>query len=505
MDQVFDVAIIGGGINGCGCAADAALRGLSVVLFEKDDLASKTSSSSTKLIHGGLRYLEYYEFSLVKKALEERQVLLNLAPHLVQPQSFVLPYQKHMRPTWLLRIGLFFYDHLSRKNRLPKSQFVHRGPKNSYFTPLIDQLKEGFVFYDASTDDARLTISIAKQAKENGASIRPHSTVIKTEIKNGLWQLTIQNKAGIQSLVVAKTLINAAGPWVDSIARITKIQAPQKMALIKGSHIIVPKIYEGNQAYFLQHPDNRIVFVIPYHGFSMVGTTDVLFTGSLDEVHISDEEIDYLTNLVNSYFKIKINKKDIVYTWSGVRPLLADEDRDYKSLSRDYSFSFTTEPAPIITIYGGKITTYRQLAEEVVNQLEVIFPSLSESQTQYKPLPGAVFNNLDFAAYVRFAEAKYSWLDQELLKRYLFSYGSCLESFLSHCKSVNDMGIHFGASLYQVEVDYLIKEEWATDCEDILNRRTKLILAMDENSQHGLAAYLNTITSHPAQAEPLSH
>jgi glycerol-3-phosphate dehydrogenase len=492
MDQVFDVAIIGGGINGCGCAADAALRGLSVVLFEQDDLASKTSSSSTKLIHGGLRYLEHYEFGLVKKALEERQILLNMAPHLVQPQSLILPYQEHMRPSWLLRLGLFFYDHLSRKNRLPKCKSIYRTIKNNYFTPLVDSLNRGFLFYDAATDDARLTLVNAMQAATHGASIRTHSLVIKTECINNLWQLTIQTNIGTIYKVRAKTIVNAAGPWAETIAMITKTPINHKISLVKGSHILVPKIYEGKHAYFLQHEDKRVVFVIPYHGFSMIGTTDVPFLDKMDKVHISDDEITYLTHLVNSYFKTHISKKDILHSWSGVRPLLANQGKEAKSLSRDYHYELTTKPAPIVTILGGKITTYRQLAEEVIDQLKSIFPDLPSSKTKTTPLPGATNDAMNFEQYVVYAKEKYHWLDSKLLNRYLYSYGSCTEVFLSKCSNIESLGKNYGASLYQVELDYLISKEWAHDAEDILNRRTKLGLIMNSSEKHELINYMNS-------------
>lgn len=491
MDQIFDVAIIGGGINGCGCAADAALRGLSVALFEQDDLASKTSSSSTKLIHGGLRYLEYYEFSLVKKALEERQTLLNLAPYLIHPQSFILPYQKHMRPSWLLRLGLFFYDHLSQKNRLPKCKSIKRTNKNSYFTPLLNSLKRGFLFYDAATDDARLTIINAIQARKHGARIRPHERVIEAKIINNLWQLTIHPDFGPPYTVLAKAVINATGPWVKSIAALTGTEVNQEMALVKGSHIVVPKLYEGRHAYFLQHEDKRVVFVIPYHGFSMIGTTDVPFTSSLDEVHISDEEIDYLISLVNSYFKVKLNKNDIISSWSGIRPLLASKGKDAKSLSRDYHFEFNKTPAPIVTIFGGKITTYRQLAEEIINQLASVFPQMHQSKTKSTPLPGATLGSMNFDDFAVYAKEKYQWLGIELLNRYLNTYGTRVDEFLASCTSINCLERNFGASLYQIEVDYLIKEEWAIDADDILNRRTKLGLLIKPQEKQALSEYLS--------------
>lgn len=505
MEQVFDVAIIGGGINGCGCAADAALRGLSVILFEQDDLASKTSSSSTKLIHGGLRYLEHYEFGLVKKALEERQTLLNLAPYLVHPQSFILPHQKHMRPSWLLRLGLFFYDHLSRKNRLPNCKSIHRTSKNNYFTPLSDSLNRGFLFYDASTDDARLTIINAIQAKNHGASIRPHSAVVHAEAVNNIWQLTIQPTHGSRYTVYAKSIINAAGPWVKSIAQITKTSVQKEMTLVKGSHIVVPKLYEEKHAYFLQHEDKRVVFVIPYHGFSMIGTTDVEYNGALKKVDISVDEINYLTSLVNSYFKIQISEKDIINSWSGVRPLLANEGKEAKTLSRDYSYEVTNSPAPIITIFGGKITTYRQLAEEIINQLSPVFPQMSESQTKTTPLPGATLGAMDFHEYTHYAKEKYYWLNDELLNRYLHSYGSRVEILLAQCNNIESMGKDYGHSLYQVEVDYLILEEWAKESDDILNRRTKLGLTVDSKSKEELKEYLSRFTSYPAPVENVFH
>lgn len=505
MDQVFDVAIIGGGINGCGCAADAALRGLSVVLLEQDDLASKTSSSSTKLIHGGLRYLEHFKFGLVKKALVERQTLLKLAPHLVHPQSFILPYQKHMRPAWLLRLGLFFYDHLSRQNRLPKCKSIHRDGKNNYFTPLLNELKRGFLFYDAATDDARLTIVNAIQAKNHGASIRPHSKVILVEVINNLWQLTIQPDNGVCYTIKAKSVINAAGPWVNSIVKLTQTLVHQELTLVKGSHIIVPKIYEGNHAYFLQNNDQRVIFVIPYHGYSMIGTTDIPYTEDLNKIEISNEEINYLTDLVNSYFKASITKDEILYSWSGVRPLLSEEGKEAKTLSRDYSYQFNNTPAPIVTIFGGKITTYRQLAEEIINQLSPVFPEMKQSVTKITPLPGSGTETMNFEQYVHYAKEKYQWLDHEILIRYLYSYGSYTEIFLSQCKNTKSMGKKYGPSLYQVEVDYLILEEWARNCDDILMRRTKLGLSMDTDSKKELAEYLANITSYPVQAEPVFH
>ncbi|MGL5741590.1 MAG: glycerol-3-phosphate dehydrogenase [Legionella sp.] len=497
METVFEVAIIGGGINGCGCAADAAMRGLSVVLLEQDDLASKTSSSSTKLIHGGLRYLENYEFGLVKKAITERQRLLDLAPHLVHPQALVLPHENHMRPAWFLRLGLFIYDHISRKNRLPKCKTISRKKEKNYFSPLINKLDRGFLYYDAVTDDARLTIINAMQAKNHGASIRTHSTVIHTEIVDNLWQITVQPKTGSNYILHAKSIINAAGPWVKSVEQLTQVPDQHKISLIKGSHLIVPRIYEGDHAYLLQHQDKRIIFVIPYHGLSMIGTTDVPLTDDPNNISISPAETDYLLDLVNLNFKSKLSKKDIVYTWSGVRALLANENKESRSLSRDYIYEVTYKPAPVVTIYGGKITTYRQLAEEVINTLQPAFPQMPHSITATTPLPGATFNQMNFAEYVLYAKEKYTWMEPDLLNHYLYTYGSCMESFLSSCTNYASLGKKYCTYLYQVEIDYLILEEWSQSCDDILKRRTKLDLVINKENKKELAAYLLNVTPYP--------
>ncbi|WP_419418514.1 glycerol-3-phosphate dehydrogenase [Legionella sp. D16C41] len=490
MTKFFDLAVIGGGINGCGIAADAALRGLSVVLIEKDDIASKTSSSSSKLIHGGLRYLEYYDFSLVKKALDERQTLLSLAPHLIKPLPFVLPYLSSMRPMWLLRSGLFIYDNLSRRNKLPKSKLIKRQTSLPYFLPLQDHLNKGFLFYDCHTDDARLTLANALQAKQHGALICPYTELTQATSKDGFWHLTLQNAQGESKLCQAKTLVNATGPWVPSLNKLLNIDDHYPLSLIKGSHLVVPKLYEGNYAYLLQNIDKRIVFIIPYYQYSLIGTTDVPFTGDLDVVKISGEERDYLLNLVNNYFKPILTPKDIVHSWSGVRPLLANQDHSPQALSRDYSYHYTALPAPAVTIYGGKITTYRQLSREAVNQLKPIFPHLKPSITHKIPLPGATFKELSFSDYIKYAHQKYQWLPDGMLTRLLNTYGTNIENFLGDCQYLNDLGQDFGFGLFQREVDYLYTHEWAKQVEDILWRRTKLGFVFTESFKERLANYL---------------
>lgn len=490
MDAVFDVAIIGGGINGCGCAADAALRGLSVILIEQDDLASKTSSKSSKLIHGGLRYLENYDFSLVKKALNERQTLLQLAPYLVHPLPFVLPHQRNMRPLWLLRLGLLFYDFLSRINTLPHTQLIRRKKQAFYFNPLINQFSKGFLFYDAAADDARLTIINALQAEKYGAKIALHTKVVTADVVNEQWQLSLQAKNGDCRQINAKTIINASGPWVEKVNQLLKIPQAHTMSLVKGSHIVVKKLYEGDHAYMLQNSDMRIVFAIPYHNCTLVGTTDVTFSGSPEVANIDIQEIEYLCNIINSYFNEKINKNDIITTWSGIRPLLANTHKTLSTLSRDYSYHYTNNPAPAVTIYGGKITTYRQLAVEVINALHKVLPNLPASRTAQTPLPGATNQTMDYAAYRNYAQQKYAWLEEQTRQHYLNNYGTNMEVILTGCNQMSDLGRCFGPTFYQVEIDYLIQTEWAHDCEDILWRRTKHGLHLNEKEVQALETYL---------------
>ena len=490
MKSVFDVAIIGGGINGCGIAADAALRGLSVVLCEQDDLASKTSSNSSKLIHGGLRYLENLDFSLVKKALDERKKLLQLAPHLIHPLAFVLPYHSTMRPFWLLRAGLFLYDHLSRTNTLAHARTITRLKESIYFDPLNKPLNKGLLYYDCKSDDARLTIVNATQAALHGAMIMPHTKLLAAEVIQNQWKLTIQSKKSARTELHAKTVINAAGPWVEAVNHLFNIPLKHSMTLIKGSHLVVPQLYQGDHAYLLQHQDKRIVFAIPYYGYTMIGTTDVNFSGDPAEVHVDANEIEYLCALINLYFNQSLDKKDIISTWSGVRPLLSITGKNPSTLSRDYTYHFTNQPAPAVTIYGGKITTYRQLALEAVDTLKAIFPDLPHSITDTTPLPGAVTPTMNFTAYQAYALKQYDWLDASTRARYLNSYGTQMDRILIGCKKMADLGTCFTPTLYQVEVDYLYNHEWANDCEDILWRRTKLGLSIDAKQQQLLTNYL---------------
>lgn len=493
MEQVFDVAIIGGGINGCGCAADAALRGLSVVLIEQDDLASKTSSKSSKLIHGGLRYLENYDFTLVKKALEERQKLLHLAPHLIQPLPFVIPHQKSMRPLWLLRLGLTLYDYLCRTNTLPHTKFLQRQKQPTYFSPLAKLFNKGFLFYDGITDDARLTITNALQAKKHGAIIMPHTKLLEAKAFPQQWQLSLQNKKGESLQVRSKTVINATGPWIENINQILTIPMTYPLTLVKGSHIVVPKLYEGEHAYMLQHSDKRVVFTIPYYGYTLIGTTEILLSAPPENIIIEQSELNYLSNVIKEYFNINLIERDFITTWSGIRPLISEEHKTTRTLSRDYAYQYANTPAPAVTIYGGKITTYRKLAIEVINTLVEIFPNLPNSETENTLLPGAATNTMGFIEYQRYALEHYHWLDKNILERYLNTYGTNTEMILAGCSSMEDLGKCFMPALYQKEVDYLVKEEWASSCEDILWRRTKLGLNLKGECERVLNDYLNNL------------
>jgi len=489
MDSLFDVAIIGGGINGTAIAADASQRGLSVALFEKSDLASETSSSSTKLIHGGLRYLEYGEFSLVKKSLQERKRLLSLVPYLISPLPMVLPYVPSLRPSWLLRAGLFLYDCLGGLNNLPKSKRITREKQAHYFSPLKKFLHKGFLLHECSTDDARLTVLNALQAKQHGANIHTRSEVTAAVVKDKIWQLSVKTLEQTKT-VQARVVINAAGPWVLTLDKLLNISSAHELALIKGSHLVVPKLYQGEQAYVLQHDDKRIIFVIPFHSFTLIGTTDVPYHEGFEKPSMSVEERDYLLTLVNKYFNQSITASDIISSWAGLRTLLKQDQKAAQALSREYAFEFTSLPAPALSIYSGKITSYRQLATEAVDRLKEVFPTLPASNTHNQPLPGAYWGKLPFKDYQSKALQQYAWLQSELVYRLLNTYGCNTELILEDCKHLEDLGLHFGNGLYQREVDYLVQHEWASSTDDILWRRTKLGLSFSKAEKAELSCYL---------------
>jgi len=497
--EVYDLAVVGGGINGVGIAADAAGRGLSVFLCEKDDLASHTSSASSKLIHGGLRYLEHHEFRLVREALAEREILLAKAPHIVKPMRFVLPHRPHLRPAWMIRAGLFLYDHLGKRERLPAS----RGLRFGAGSPLKAEISRGFEYSDCWVDDARLVVLNAMAAREKGAHIHPRTRCVSARRSKGLWHIHLERSDGSLLSIRSRALVNAAGPWVARFIREDlKQQSPYGIRLIQGSHIVVPRLHDGEQAYILQNEDRRIVFAIPYlERFTLIGTTDREYQGDPAQVAITAEETDYLLKVVNDHFKQQLTRADVLHSFAGVRPLCDDESDEPSAITRDYTLSLSGAPgeAPLLSVFGGKLTTYRKLAESAMQQLKPCFPDLGPSWTASAPLPGG--ENLDSQATL--AETlceRHGWLPTTLARRWASSYGNRTWRLLEGVNNLTDLGEHLGAGLYTREVDYLRREEWARSSADILWRRSKLGLFMTPAQQARLQDYLNSHDPHSAHA-----
>ena len=475
--DTVDLLIVGGGINGAGIARDAVGRGLSVMLVEQDDLASATSSASTKLIHGGLRYLEYYEFRLVREALIEREVLLRNAPHIISPLTFVLPHENALRPAWMIRVGLFLYDHLGGRERLPGSRGLDLR-RDVAGKPLRPDLSKGFSYADCWVDDARLVVLNALDASERGAHIRTRTRCTAAQRKGRHWESTIEDRrTGQRSTVCARVLVNATGPWVAGfIDHVLGLALRQKLRLVKGSHIIVPRLFEGSHAYILQHTDRRIVFAIPYErDFTLIGTTDVFYEGDPADVAISPDEIAYLCEVINSHFVKQIAPGDVVWTYAGVRPLHDDESANASAVTRDYVLELDeTEGAPLLSVFGGKITTYRKLAEHALAKLKPHFPRMGAAWTHAAPLPGGDMPNADFQQFAGEQRQRWSWLPEDLRERYARAYGTRMHRMLAGANGTNDLGVHLGDGLYGREVEYLVGTEWAMSAADVLWRRSKL-------------------------------
>jgi len=484
---MHDLLIIGGGINGAGIAADAAGRGLDVVLCEKADLASGTSSWSTKLIHGGLRYLEFYEFGLVRKSLQEREVLTAAAAHIIKPLAFHIPQLPHSRSSWLIRIGLFLYDNLARRKRFESSRSIKidsEGPLNSAIT-------SGFEYWDAQVDDSRLVVLNALQAKQRGAQIltRRECTGM-TSLDNG-WRVTLHDHASnTDTEIDCKAIVNATGPWVAALSeQLSNEDAEHEIRLVKGSHIVVPRMHCGSQAFMLQHHDGRVIFVIPWlQDYTLIGTTEAEHKGSLERVEISKEEINYLLSIVNLYFKKSILHSDVVYSFAGVRPLIDDEEVNASKVSRDYNLELESDPHPILSVYGGKVTTYRVLAEDVLSRLKDTLPTMGPAWTKDATLPGGDFD-LPEHLFQKMV-SKYAWLGPDIINRWLSSYGTLSFDILGDASAMSDLGVKFGHNLYQREVDYLCTEEWAKSTDDILWRRSKLGLKFSRAERDSLANYI---------------
>jgi glycerol-3-phosphate dehydrogenase len=486
IQVVYDLLVIGGGINGAGIARDAAGRGLSVLLVEKDDLASATSQWSTKLIHGGLRYLEYYEFRLVAEALAEREVLLRIAPHLVEPLSFVLPHEPHLRPAWMIRTGLFMYDHLGGRKTLPSSFGVDLSD-GKWSAGLKHRFRKGFVYSDARVDDARLVVANALDAKARGADVRVRTALVAAKRDGEVWRATLAAN-GATGEVAARALVNTAGPWVKEVLDLVR---PPKagegnVRHVKGSHIVVPRVHDEPHAYILQNADNRIVFVIPYQErYSLIGTTDIPVEG-FERPHIADDEVAYLLELANAYLERPLAASDIVWTYSGVRPLYDDGASDPSAVTRDYVLKLDTDGgAPVLSSFGGKITTYRKLAEHALRDLAPFFPEMKPPWTATAALPGGDLPQRDRAAWAGELRRRYPRVAAGIVDGIARRHGTRATMILG-----DDMGEDFGAGLTQREVDYLVREEWAKTADDVLWRRTKCGLPMTPTQRDAVAAHL---------------
>ena len=484
--MIHDLLIIGGGVNGCAIARDAAGRGLSVRLVERDDLASGTSSASTKLIHGGLRYLEHYAFRLVHEALAERELLLAHAPHVVWPLKFVLPYEKGLRPVWLLRLGLFIYDHLARRKRLESSRTVSlRG--NAFGVPLRESFDIGFTYADCWVDDSRFVVLNAVDARARGATISVGAPLVEAMRREDLW---VARLAGGEE-IAARALVNAGGPWVsDILSRMLHVRSRKHVRLVKGSHLVLRRLYVGDHAYILQNPDGRIVFAIPYENdFTLVGTTDVPHDNTPGPIAISDAETGYLLDAINHFLARPAMRGDIVWSYAGLRPLYDDGALEASVVTRDYAFDLDAPAgaAPALSIFGGKITTARRLAEHALDDLRTFFPGAGPSWTCDAALPGGDIEFDDFLVALR---RERPFLGPALSLRLARAYGSRVDAFLGSARSMNDLGRDFGYGLTEAEIDYLKRDEWARSADDILWRRSKLGLHMSPAAQAQLRVWL---------------
>lgn len=496
----FDLAIIGGGVNGCGIARDAAGRGASVILFEQNDLASATSSASTKLIHGGLRYLEHYKFRLVREAVMEREVLWRLAPHIIWPLRFVLPHHKGLRPAWLLRLGLFIYDHIGGRKLLPPTSTVdlRRSPLGK---PLKGDLAKAFEYSDCWVEDSRLVVLNAADAAARGADIRTRAKVIAAVREDGLWRIeTVRD--GKSEVFQARALVNAAGPWVGQVLNeIVHSNTKAAVRMVQGSHIVVRKLYDHDRCYIFQNADGRIVFAIPYErDFTLIGTTDRDYHGDPATAFATSEEIEYLCAAASEYFRHPVTHDSVVWTYSGVRPLYDDGASKAQEATRDYVLTLDTpdDGAPLLSVFGGKITTYRRLAEKAIARLAPHADwAAKPGWTKAGTLPGGDFPVSGFDALVDKLCANHPWALRATLTRLARAYGTRANEILAGAKEVSDLGRHFGADLYEREVRYLMRAEWAQQADDVLWRRTKLGLHLSEIERRALDDFMRAAAAAP--------
>jgi glycerol-3-phosphate dehydrogenase len=493
-DTVFDLFVIGGGINGCGIARDAAGRGYSVALAEMNDFASGTSSGATKLIHGGLRYLEHYEFRLVREALMEREVLWAMAPHVIWPLRFVLPYQKGgVRPAWLIRLGLFLYDNLGGRKLLPatKTLDLRTDPAGEPLKPVFGK---AFEYSDGWVDDARMVVLNARDAAAKGATILNRARVVSARRENGLWQIEVRNEvSGVTTGYRARMVVNAGGPWVDHVlSGAIGRNNVHNVRLVQGSHIIVRKKFEDKRAYFFQNPDNRIFFAIPYEtDFTLIGTTDRDFPGDPKDVKISPEEIEYLCNAASEYFAEPVTGDDIVWTYSAVRPLYDDGASKAQEATRDYVLKVDeADGAPLLNVFGGKLTTYRRLSEHALEKIGEAIGAKGGPWTGKSHLPGGDFPVTGAREQERRLILAYPFLTERQASRLIKCYGTDAKAILGDATALEELGRHFGGTLYEAEVRWLIEREWAQTAEDVLWRRTKQGLFLTAEEAVGLEEYM---------------
>ncbi|KFC68412.1 Aerobic glycerol-3-phosphate dehydrogenase [Devosia sp. LC5] len=498
MTEQVDVFVIGGGINGASVARDAVGRGYSVMLAEMHDLASGTSSAATKLVHGGLRYLEHYEFRLVHEALAEREVLWANAPHIIKPLRFVLPHHKGLRPAMVLRAGLAMYDYMGGRRLLPPTKTLDL-TRNEVGKPLKPGYRLGFEYSDCWVDDARFVVLNARDAADRGAIVQVRTKVTSARRDAGGWTVELDGEGGRQS-VRAKLVVNAAGPWVDSVINGTMGKnGAHNVRLVKGSHIVVNKLYDHDRCYIFQNADGRIIFAIPYEGdFTLIGTTDEDYSGDPKDVAISDRETDYLCAAASEYFAKPVTRGDIVWTYSGVRPLFDDGASAAQEATRDYVLKVDgdAQSGAAINVFGGKLTTSRRLAESVLDKIEGVLGKKGPAWTKVSKLPGGDFEPLSFEAEVRRLHKDYAGMPDGLVRRLMRLYGTKARVILGDASDVGGLGRHFGADLYQAEVDYLMAHEWARVGQDVLWRRTKLGLRVSADEAVELDGYMAGRVSH---------
>ncbi|MGJ8528074.1 glycerol-3-phosphate dehydrogenase [Maritalea sp.] len=514
-EKIYDLFIVGGGINGCGIARDAAGRGLSVALAEMNDLASATSSASTKLFHGGLRYLEYFEFRLVQEALKERENLLVAMPHISWPMRFVLPYHPDMRfegetptskllnftmpwtkgqrPAWLIRLGLFLYDNMGGRKILPGTQTIDL-KSNPVGDPLKSKFEHAYEYSDCWVEDSRLVVLNARDAQRLGAKIMTRTKVIDATSKNGIWTITTKDQlTGKEQTYKSKLLVNAGGPWVEHIIKdLAHIKTNEGVRLVRGSHIVTKKLFDHDKAYFFQGEDGRIIFAIPYEqDFTLIGTTDQDHEDVSTKPECSEEEQEYLCKFASQYFEKNITRDDIVWTYSGVRPLYDDHASSSTAATREYVLKLNeTGQAPALNIFGGKITTYRRLAESAIAKFAHFFPTMSDEWTERAPLPGGDFKHDQFESLVSDLHSDLPFLEHQTAHRLVRAYGTDAKEMFTGISTEKDLGTHFGHGIYAPELDWVIANEWVMTAEDYLWRRTKMGLRVSDSQKAQIQEYI---------------